>query len=103
MDLVRILRRIGVSDHQSDIVPDNSNVLETKLVNERMNVLRQFGFGVTIGGMGGFSGSSQIRRGYIVGASKLGNQGGPRVASFGGTIEEDYWGGFTGGSVGARR
>jgi hypothetical protein len=45
------LRRIGVSDHQSDIVPDNSNALETKLVNERMNVLRQFGFGVTIGGM----------------------------------------------------
>jgi len=32
-------------------VPDNSNVLETELVNQRMNVLRQFGFGVTLGGM----------------------------------------------------
>jgi hypothetical protein len=42
---------MGVSDHQSDIVSDNSNVLETKLVHEHMNVLHQSGFGVTIGGM----------------------------------------------------
>ena len=39
------LTKLG--NHQSDIVPDNSNVLETKLVNERMNVLREFGTQLT--------------------------------------------------------
>jgi hypothetical protein len=83
IDLVRILRRVGVSDHQSDIVPDNLNVLEAKFAYERVDVLRHCGLGVAIGRRGGLTGSAQIRGDYAVGACEFGDQGAPHVAGFG--------------------
>jgi hypothetical protein len=60
IDLVWILRRIGVCNHESDIVPDNLNALETKFAYERVDILRHRGLGVAIGWSGGLTGSAQI-------------------------------------------
>src|SRR5947209_17910341 len=46
--LARILRRVGVGNHQPNIVSDNPNVFVTKFAHERVDVLRHFGLGVAI-------------------------------------------------------
>ena len=89
--LARILRRIGVGDHQPDIVPDNPNVLVAQFAHERVYVLRHFGLGVAIGWRGRLTGSAQIGRDHGVGACELRHQRAPHVAGFGVTMQEDDW------------
>ena len=51
VDLARILRRIGVGDHQPDVVPDNPDALEAQLLHERVDVLRHLRLGVAAAGV----------------------------------------------------
>src|SRR6202040_2764997 len=54
--LARILRRIGVRNHQTDVVPYYPNVLITKFAHKSVNVSRHFGLGVSSGWGGRLTG-----------------------------------------------
>src|SRR5690348_18343904 len=41
LDVVRILRRVRVRDHEPDVVPDDDDLLEAERLGERMDVLRR--------------------------------------------------------------
>ncbi len=55
--LAGILRRISVRNHQSDVVADNPNALESKFARQRVDVLRHRGLGIALGRGGGLTGS----------------------------------------------
>src|SRR5205807_6155079 len=64
--LARILRRIGVRNHQPNVVPYDPNAFVAKFARKRLDVLRHFGLGVAIGWGGRLTGPAQIRGDYGV-------------------------------------
>ena len=88
IDLGGILRRIGIGDHQPDIVADQANAIVFEVLDQRMNVPRHRRLGVTVRGCRGLTEAAQIRRDHGVLVGEFGDQRPPHMAGFGKAVQQ---------------
>jgi hypothetical protein len=88
-DLVRILRRVRIRDHQADVVADDLHLRKAELVHERMDVLRQRLLVVAIGRFRRSAVAAQIRRDDDTAIVQLRYQRQPHVAGFRIAVQQD--------------
>ena len=88
IDLGGILRRIGIGDHQPDIVADQANAIVFEVLDQRMNVPRHRRLGVAVRGRRGLTEAAQIGRDHGVLVGEFGDQRPPHVAGFGIAVQQ---------------
>ena len=88
IDFGRVLRRIGIGDHQPDIVADQTDSVVFQAFHQRMDILRHRLLGVSILGRRRLTEAAQIRRDHSVFVGKLCDQRPPHVAGFGEAMQQ---------------
>ncbi len=71
IDLVRVLRRIGIGHHQPDVVADEADPVVFQALHQRVDVLRHGRLGVSILRCGRLAEAAQVRRDYGVFVGEL--------------------------------
>ena len=88
VDFARVLRRIGVGDHQSDIVTDQPDTVVFEAFHQCVDVLRHRLLGVSALRRRRLAEAAQIRRDHGVLVGKLCDQRPPHMAGFGKAMQQ---------------
>ncbi len=97
-DLVRVARRIGVGDHDADIVGDHGCTVVPERRDDRPDVRGLRLLVVTCRRARRVSDAAKVRHDDGVGLDKLGRERSPGIARFGVAVEKDDDGSGTAGS-----
>ena len=89
LDFVRMLRRIGVRDHEADVVADNPHALVAERRGERMDVLRHRLLVVATRGLCRLAEPAQIGGDHGVRLGKLRHERAPHVAVLRVAMQQD--------------
>ncbi len=84
------MRRIGVGDHQPDIVTDQPDAVVFETLQQRVDVLRHRRLGIAVWRRGGFTEAAQVRRDHGVLVGKFCDQWQPHVAGFGIAVQQHH-------------
>ncbi len=99
IDFVRVLRGVGIGNHQPDVMTNDDLVLIAERVGEGMNVLGHGLLVVTRQRLGRLAESAQVGCNYCVRFCRFNHQWPPHVTVFSIAIQENYGIAFAGDQI----
>src|SRR5207253_9649717 len=99
IDFVGVLRGIGVSDHQSNVVTNDDLMLIAKRLGQGMNILVHRLLVVTRHRLGRLAEAAQVRRDHCMTLCQLDHQWPPHVTVLSVAMQENYGIAFAGDQI----